>query len=356
MTDNIPKTIISLDNRILFYELNHFIKDIVNGNCCFICGTQPESKEFNDEHIIPDWILRKFKLQDQRITLPNKSKIKYSKYKVPCCKECNSELGKNFEEPISELLGKSYDEISIELNASDEKRNLLFRWLCLIYFKTHLKDKSLRENLDKRAEDKKIGDTYWWEDFHHIHCIVRSHYTRAKIHSQVYGSIYVNKIILGTKDDRFDYIDNTLTKGVLLQLGDFCVTSILDDSTASISMYSDQIALIKGNVTPYQFYEIFAHLNHIRLHLKDMPKFQSSINRKTGYNIIAQRPKKLELVEKKLRFGTHGNFLRLCVERTLGFVENREMILKQIEDGEITYLWDEKGDFYDAQKTNITKV
>lgn len=355
MTDTTPKTIISLDGRILFYELNHFMKDIVNGDCCFICGATQDSKEFNDEHIIPDWILRRFNLHDKKITLPNQSKIQYSKYKVPCCKECNSELGKHFEEPLSELLGKSYDEIAQELIVSAEKRDLLFRWLCLIYFKTHLKDNSLRENLDKRAEGKKIGEVHWWEDFHHIHCIVRSHHTNAQIHPEVYGSLYVNKMLSDTEDDKFDYIDNPWTKGVLLQLGDFCVTSILDDSTAAISMYSDQISAIKGNLTPYQFYEVFSHFNFIRLHLKERPEFQSAINRQSGYNIIAKRPEKLELEEEENRIGTHGSFLRLYVERTMGPIENREVILKEIEEGKRSFLWDEHGNFNNQEKLMPTK-
>lgn len=350
MTDKTPKTVLSLDNRILFYELNHFIKDIVDGNCCFICGALPNSKEFNDEHIIPDWILKRFNLHNQKITLPNLSKFQYSKYKVPCCKECNSELGKHFEEPISELLSKPYEEIATELNESVEKKDLLFRWLCLIYFKTHLKDKSLRDNLDKRAEDKKIGDAHWWEDFHHIHCIVRSHHTKAKLDPEVYGSMYVNKMISETEGEKFDYIDNPWSKGVLLQLGDFCVTSILDDSTAAISIYYEQISDIKGNLNAYQFYEVFSHFNFIRLHLKERPQFYSSINGKTGYEIKAKRPEKLELVDEKERNGTYGDFLRIYVERTLGDVENRDEVLEQIEKGERTFLWDEKGNFNQYSK------
>lgn len=254
-------------------------------------------------------------------------------------------MGKHFEEPISELLSKPYEEIVAELNASTEKQDLLFRWLCLIYFKTHLKDKSLRDNLDKRAEDKKIGDVHWWEDFHHLHCIVRSHHTKAKLDPEVYGSMYINKLISETEGEKFDYIDNPWSKGVLLQLGDFCVASILDDSTASISMYYEQISAIKGNLNAYQFYEVFSHLNFIRLHLKERPEFYSSINGKNGYEIKAKRPENLELVDEKERNGTYGDFLRIYVERTLGEVENRDKILKEIEKGERTFLWDEKGNF-----------
>lgn len=355
MTDSTPKTIVSLDGRILFYELNHFIDDIVNGQCCFICGAKSGSKEFNDEHIIPDWILRKYELHDKKITLPNLSKIKYSQYKVPCCKECNSELGRHFEEPISDMLSKPYEVISKELIESKEKCDLLFRWLCLIYFKTHLKDKALRENLDRREKDTKIGDQHWWEDFHHIHCIVRSHHTDAQLDSEVYGSFYVNKIIHETKDDdeQFDYIDNPFTKGVLLQLGDFCVASILDDSCSALSMYGTQLSAVKGGISIFQFYEIFAHMNYIRMHLKERPIFQSSINRKSGYNIICKKPDKLELVDKENRIGTHGDFLKIYVERTLGNIPNRQVLLKEIEEGRRTFLWDEQGNFNDI-RTHIT--
>lgn len=347
MADSNPKTVRSPNGRIIFYELSHFIKDIVNGGCCFICGAAPETKEFNDEHIIPDWILRKYELHDKKIVLPNLTKISYNKYKVPCCKECNSALGKEFEEPISELFSKTYEEISNELMTSKEKMDLLFRWLCLIYFKTHLKDKSLRENQDRRKADIKIGDNHWWEDFHHIHCIVRSYYTGAQLNEDVYGSVYMNNILLDTHDldDQFDYIDNPITKGVLLQLGDFCIASILNDSCSAISMYRSQIFDIKGAISINQFYEIFSHMNYISLHLKERPIFQSSINNITGYTIVGKKPEKLELIDLEDRIGTHGNFLKIYVERSIGNIENRDTVLKDIEEGNGTFLWDENGKF-----------
>lgn len=350
MTDINPKTLISFDGRILFYELNHFINDIVNGNCCFICGAKPSEKIFNDEHVIPDWILKKYNLREQKITLPNQTKIQYSKYKVPCCQKCNAELGKHFEEPISELLSKPYEQIAKELNESSEKRDLLFRWLCLIYFKTHLKDRDLRENKDYSAESSKIGDRHLWEDFHHIHCLVRSHHTGAKIDTEVYGSLYANKIINEEGLEPFDYIDNPWTKGVLLQLGDFCIASILDDSCASISIYSQQISKIEKGISIFQFYEIFSHFNYIRLHLVERPIFQSLINSKIGYNIIAKRPEKYELINKSERIGTYGDFLRIYAERSMKKVPEANDILNLVGEGKWTFLWDENGKFIDLNK------
>ena len=55
----LDRTVINGKGEIVFFGLKHFLDDIVKGDCCFICGAKPGSKQFNDEHIIPDWILRK---------------------------------------------------------------------------------------------------------------------------------------------------------------------------------------------------------------------------------------------------------------------------------------------------------
>jgi hypothetical protein len=45
-----------------------FIEDICLGDCCFICGAKPDEKPFNNEHILPDWVLRRYDLFARTIT------------------------------------------------------------------------------------------------------------------------------------------------------------------------------------------------------------------------------------------------------------------------------------------------
>ena len=52
-------TVLDKDDRVVFFSTERFVKDICLGNCCFICGVAPGSVEFNDEHILPDWLLRR---------------------------------------------------------------------------------------------------------------------------------------------------------------------------------------------------------------------------------------------------------------------------------------------------------
>lgn len=347
---NESKTIIRSNGKIQFFGLKHFLEDIAKGDCCFICGAHPELKEFNNEHIIPDWILKKFKLHSQKISLPNDTKISYSQYKVPCCVDCNSELGKKYEKPISNLLSKSYSEITKSLKNDKNIIRLLFVWINLIYFKTHLKDKNLLENRDTRKGSSYIGDRHYWEDMHHIHCISRSHYTDAKIHEDVYGSLFIFPIIKLNDKEEFDYIDSSNGKTVMLQLGEFCIITVLNDSCAGLSVISDQVNQITGALSPLQVREIVSHLNFVNMNLKERPIFKSKISYKGEYEIIAERPKTWFLLDEKDRVCTPGQFLRFYAERLIGEIDNRELILKEIEEGKRSYMFNEKGEFNDYSK------
>jgi hypothetical protein len=77
-----------------------------------MCGASPRVKEFNDEHVIPKWILRKLNIYKLSITLPNDAKIRYDQYTVPCCKECNSYLGTNIEEEIRLAVDGGLDTVN----------------------------------------------------------------------------------------------------------------------------------------------------------------------------------------------------------------------------------------------------
>lgn len=61
--------------RVLFYSAARFLRDVVEGDCCFNCGASPGSVAFNDEHVLPYWVLRRFGLHDKRIELPGGGEI-----------------------------------------------------------------------------------------------------------------------------------------------------------------------------------------------------------------------------------------------------------------------------------------
>jgi hypothetical protein len=153
-------SIIGKDGKVLFFSLERFKKDIIEGDCCFICGCSRGSRKFNDEHVIPDWLLRQFDLHSHQIGLPNSFGLRYSKYKIPCCGSCNSLLGKTLETPISKLFKSGY--ASVLKHAKRRGIWLFYLWLCLLYFKTHFKDRTLRFAIDRRKNEGAIADRYDW--------------------------------------------------------------------------------------------------------------------------------------------------------------------------------------------------
>ena len=105
-------SVIDESGRVLYFSVERFIKDICDGDCCFVCGVSPSQAEFNDEHILPQWILRKFDLFGKRIGLPNDSHFRYGSYTIPCCEACNSQMARTFETPLSRLFDLEHNAIN----------------------------------------------------------------------------------------------------------------------------------------------------------------------------------------------------------------------------------------------------
>ena len=347
--------IINSNGEILFFGLNRFIDDIAKGNCCFICGAKPGSKVFNDEHIIPDWVLRKYKLHDKRISLPNGTHIPYGKYTVPCCKDCNSQLGALIETPISKLLNKSYNEIIKEIEKDNEIVYKIFRWLSLIYLKTHLKDKSLSIDRDARKASGKIGDFHIWEDIHHVHCIARSHYTKIDIDKKVYGSIFIFPVIELPEFNSFDYIDSMAGKVVMIQLGAFCIVVVLDDACAAYSIYKNNFQKITGPLSPFQVREIVAHMKYINVNLKERPLFYSSF--KSGkFKMYSKIPKKFYLLDKENEILKFGEILHFYIKDIIGEFAEKEEILDSIKSGDRSYLFNENSEFINHSNFPVVSI
>ena len=340
-------TIIGSDGKVLLYSVDDFYNRIIIGNDCFICGAERESKKFNDEHILPDWVLTKYNLHNKSITLSNSVNFQYGKYTVSCCEECNTDLGRQLEIPVSRLLKLSYSEISQSITEDQKNLHILFKWLMLIFFKTHLKDTEFNWNLDKRKGTEKISDTYDWQDMHHIHCMIRKDYTNAIVDTKTIGSVFILPAIQHPSIEPFDFTDNKSGKAIMIRLDQFCIVCILNDSCGAYNLFLDEIAKIKGALTPFQLREIFTHMVYINMHLKERPIYYSEFLENGEYHIKAKVPDTVELIEEKDREITHGELLYHYCKDMIGQVENKESILNEIKEGKRRYLLNDTGEFID---------
>jgi hypothetical protein len=122
---------------------------------CFICGRNAESRE----HVIPKWLQRRFDLWGQRLRLPNKTSIPYSKIMVPACRRCNSEI---------------YGRLEKEVREHRAGESEIWRWASKIAYALEYKDKFLA--WDRKHPHAKIGDIINREDplemnRHLLHCV-----------------------------------------------------------------------------------------------------------------------------------------------------------------------------------------
>jgi len=270
-------TIEEIGGQVLYFGMDRFISDICDGKHCFICGASPTDKVFNDEHIVPKWVLRKLDIYKEKITLSNNAQVPYERYVVPCCKECNSFLGDTVESEIKSAFERGHESLNKYIMENGPKK--LFLWLALIFFKTHLKDAYLRKHLDSRKGLETIASNYDWSFMHHVHCLLRTLKTGVEMDERCLGSTIVLPAKVEQHYPQFDYCDTYASNTILLRIGDVAIVSVLDDSCASSYFFKPYLDKINGPCSPLQLREIMSHLTLLNNKLKYRPRFFSKFNR-----------------------------------------------------------------------------
>src|SRR5579872_731344 len=269
-------TVESTTGAVVHFSIERFVTDVCNGDCCFICGARPGSVEFNNEHVVPQWLLRHHDLFDRRLTLTNGTTIPYSQCTVPCCLQCNEFLGATLEAPIKDVLTAGYERTAEFLENGGNWD--LFVWLALLFIKTHLKDKRLRLSRDRRDPDYKIGDLYEWGTLHHIHCVARSPYSKCTLDSKIHGSLFIAPAANGPGVEPFDYCDLYDGKTVLLRVAGTCIVAVLNDSCVAMNMLDETLKKIAGPLSPLQHRELAAHLSYANSKFEPRPQFYTEFD------------------------------------------------------------------------------
>ncbi|MFA6238132.1 MAG: hypothetical protein WC635_12435 [Bacteriovorax sp.] len=335
------------DGKSIFFSIDEFAENIAgNHDRCFICGDSRSIKPFNGEHILPDWVLRKFKLQTKKIILPNFSEFTYGGYLIPCCKDCNSEMGIFFEEPISDAFSRGHQGIADFANSSELNLSKLFVWMCLIYVKTHLKDATLllERNLSK-SNGKPISDIYEMRDLHHAYCLARRAYTKATWNPPIMGSMIILPALAPDKIEKFDYIDWTHTSSAMIRIEDVAIIAIFNDCGAVLGKVAPIIESIKGPLSPIQLREVYANFAYFSSLIEDRPVFTSVTN---GEEYIINTE-----MDKTCKFGKYNDkdfglhMYSACHDLILKSDPKAAEVEKEIKRGGYTYLVNSDGSFLD---------
>lgn len=348
------KTLRFDDGRVIMFSADEFANRVCATDCCFVCGAGRDEKPFNDEHVVPRWVLARYNLFDKEILLPNGRSHRYGTYKMPCCVDCNSLLGVTIENPMSEMLDGGFDLISSKLEdpspIGSVRRKVLYVWLCLLFIKTHLKDRQLREHLDFRQGDARIADRYDWISLHHIHCVARLPYVQGAIMPDVVGTIRWYRIDDPTSVGLFDYYDLTHDQTIALRLGDLGIVAVLTDCGASPKAWYNEFLELQGKtLTMVQLREVAARLAIANRDLINRPVFGTAINRDVNpaeVILISQHDREAHF--RPFDRKAYGEVLKHALssyEKSLLLLNGDQEgdVLEQISSGTVSFLFDESG-------------
>ncbi|MFM6932439.1 MAG: HNH endonuclease [Novosphingobium sp.] len=334
-------TILDAKGRELFLGLDRFKALVKDRHRCFLCGEHEDSKRFNDEHVIPDWVQRTFDLHEKKIRLSNGSLFQYSKYKIRCCAECNTFLGATFEKPISEAISAGPEAF---LDWFEGEVFTLFIWVNLIFLKVHLKDNELRLERNLKAPDDRIGDLYDWAELHHCHAMLRAARFGFAIDTETtLGSIFCLRLGEWARAQPYDYNDHLPTHTVMIRLGEIAFICALNDACGVFQGLMPKIEKLPPELNAVQLLEILTEFQFVNAHLKYRPTYRTELDVKTGdVTIVGSLPELFDL--KELDFALRGD---LMIRNLYGSFENFALeglsvdeTRKKVARGDVSFLPD----------------
>jgi hypothetical protein len=340
-------SIIDRAGKIIFFSAQRFVEDICLGHCCFICGAKPEDKPFNNEHILPEWLPRRYDLFSRTIKLPNDRTVQYGRYTVPCCFDCNSLMGRVIEEPISQVVQAGPEAVVNHIQNDDDGALKIFIWMGLIFLKVHLKDRTFRVDPDLRKESEQIGDRYEWDDLHHLHSLVRSFYTGCRVEPKAVGCCLAVPVRTQVSQDKFDFGDLSFAQTMLLRLDDTALLTVFNDSGAVNGWCWQKLQKITGHLSDLQLREILVEFAYLNLHLKERPTFQTECDSLTETCRIVGHRGSLDLdpMDSRVRGKLLHHVFRDILPYTRNSQATNEEVLEAVKAGNFSFLFDEAGEF-----------
>jgi hypothetical protein len=257
-------------------------------------------------------------------------------------------MGREIETPMSEFLRGGYEAITSRLDENSLRR--LFIWLCLLFIKTHLKDRLLRAHLDPRHGQEKLADAYYWPEFHHVHAVARSPVAGIELAPDAVGSMAFFQMDDSISADAFDWIDLSDYRTIALRVGDLAVVSVLNDAGACAFGLRDTLAPINGPITTIHLREVAARMAVANFDLENRPSF--------GTLVVRGDPDHAQIVTEhdssprfqKLSHKKYGEVLAYALRDQLGHLEidgerNPEAVRARLESGQVSFLFDHNGSF-----------
>jgi hypothetical protein len=234
---------------------------------CFLCGKKLKIK--TAEHVFPKWLMNKFELWDQKITLLNKTKIYYRNLTIPCCEECNNMYLSKIEKKIKDIYNEGFNKLL------GEDELLIYQWIGKIYYGLLFRELSLLIDRKNPAMGNIMNKELLYE-FKTFHGFLQSIRIPLLFEDFTPWSIFILKLHIDNRLDPFDYRDSFPCMTFSIRMGNIGIIACLEDNGVQNEMFGDYYRkLQKIKLHPIQFDELFAKVTYKSSLLNRVPKYMA---------------------------------------------------------------------------------
>lgn len=119
----------------------------IGPSACFLCGRRLGSRNRSDEHVIPQWVQKRFRLRDARLNLLNGTSIPYRQLTIPCCVRCNTVHLSSLEKDVKRAVFSGASAVQALPDRT------LFIWLGKIFYGLLMREHLLQ--CDRLSENRR---------------------------------------------------------------------------------------------------------------------------------------------------------------------------------------------------------
>lgn len=336
-------SILDARGNVVVFSAERFMKDVIAGDACFLCGVLPKERPFKNLLVLPEWLQRRYELAAKTVRKSDGSTVRCDQDTVPCCRSCNILVHDEIEKPVSEILKKGGNNINATIR--DNGLGMFYIWLALTFVKTHLKDNLRRYRLDPSEE--KFPDAHEWSKLHLVHTLVRSALSRSEVNVEATGSFLTLPVDMASVTGGFDYADVFGPQTLMMRFDDCAVFVVFDDTGAALNCIHPKLAKITGPLSDVQLREVLAELAYINMLLKTRPTYKTSAELETEIlKFVATRP---QLALKDPDLALRGKVLRAVLGGGVNQIRveghTPAEISAAVDAGTVTFLFDGEGRF-----------
>ena len=231
---------------------------------CFLCGCKLTKSNRTDEHVIPRWVQKRFKLWDQKLVLLNGTEIPYRLLTIPACVNCNRDSLAPIENQVRTAVEKSADAVR------SLPRESLFFWLGKILYGILYREHLLQLNRSSRSK-RPIVSREMLRRFQLHHYFLQGSRVPIKFELFFPASIRVVHTQCPVDiDQQFDFRDAPGDLLITLRLGSVGIIAALQDGGVLQALRE---RFPKFRFHPYQFTELAAQFFYKSSTRNRTPKF-----------------------------------------------------------------------------------